>query len=388
MKSRVLCTVLLLALLSLVFPYQVCADEISVDARGAVLMDAGSGSVLFEQDAHERLYPASVTKIMTVLIAMECLENGQISLDDQVVISRNAAGMGGSQIYMEPDEVKTVEQLLKAVVVASGNDASVALAEHIAGTEGAFVQLMNQRAEELGMKNTNFTNPHGLHDENHYTSAYDIALMSRELVKHGKVFDWSTIWMEDIQVGREGRFSTFTMVNTNKLIRRYEGADGLKTGSTDAAKYCLSATAARGNMRLIAVLMACPTSEVRFRESEKLLDFGFTKYNSVSIASKEDVIDRLKVNKGIERSVNVKPGEDLKVLVEKGQEGSLEKEIILLPDITAPVAEGDKVGEIIVRREGEMVGIVDLVTGKSIEKAGLLTILKRVLFDWAAPAKN
>ena len=388
MKSRVLCTVLLLALLSLVFPYQVCADEISVDARGAVLMDAGSGSVLFEQDAHERLYPASVTKIMTVLIAMECLENGQISLDDQVVISRNAAGMGGSQIYMEPDEVKTVEQLLKAVVVASGNDASVALAEHIAGTEGAFVQLMNQRAEELGMKNTNFTNPHGLHDENHYTSAYDIALMSRELVKHGKVFDWSTIWMEDIQVGREGRFSTFTMVNTNKLIRRYEGADGLKTGSTDAAKYCLSATAARGNMRLVAVLMACPTSEVRFREAEKLLDFGFTKYNSVSIASKEDVIDRLKVNKGIERSVNVKPGEDLKVLVEKGQEGSLEKEIILLPDITAPVAEGDKVGEIIVRREGEMVGIVDLVTGKSIEKAGLLTILKRVLFDWAAPAKN
>jgi len=387
MRTRVLCIVMLLAVLSFAFPYPVCADEISADARGAVLMDAGSGTVLFEQDAHEKLYPASVTKIMTALLVMESMESGKISLEDQVVISANAAGMGGSQIYMEPEEVKTVEQLMKAIVVASGNDASVALAEHTAGTVDAFVQLMNQRAEELGMVNTNFVNPHGLHDENHYTSAYDVALMSRELVKHSKIFDWSTIWMEDILVGKEGRFSTFTMVNTNKLLRRYEGVDGLKTGSTDAAKYCLSATAVKGNMRLIAVLMGCPTSETRFKEAEKLLNFGFTKYNSVPITSKEDVIDKLRVNKGVERWVSVKPEGDLKVLVLKGQESSLQKETVLLPEITAPVAEGDKLGELIVRQEGEILSTVDLVAEKAIDKAGLIKILKRVLADWLAPAE-
>ncbi|MGI6703338.1 MAG: D-alanyl-D-alanine carboxypeptidase family protein [Clostridia bacterium] len=388
MRTRIFFTLMLLAILSFAVPYPACADEMSVDAQGAVLMDAGSGKLLFEQAAHEKLYPASVTKIMTTLLAMEALEGGRISLEDRVIISRNAAGMGGSQIYMEPEEVKTVEQLLKAVVIASGNDASVALAEHIAGTEEAFVQMMNQRAAELGTQNTNFVNCHGLHDDNHYTSAYDVALMSRELVKHSKIFDWTTIWMEDIEVGKEGRFTTFTMVNTNKLLRRYEGADGLKTGSTNAAKYCLSATAQRGSMRLIAVLLGCPTSEIRFKEAEKLLNSGFANYNSVPVASKEDVIERLKVNKGIERWVNVKPAEDVKVLVLKGQEGSLEKEIVLSPDVTAPVAEGDKVGELIVKQDGEVLSIVDLVTESPVEKAGLFLMLKRVLFDWVTPAEQ
>ena len=212
--------------------------------------------------------------------------------------------------------------------------------------------------------------------------------MSRELVKHSKIFDWTTIWMEDIEVGKEGRFTTFTMVNTNKLLRRYEGADGLKTGSTNAAKYCLSATAQRGSMRLIAVLLGCPTSEIRFKEAEKLLNSGFANYNSVPVASKEDVIERLKVNKGIERWVNVKPAEDVKVLVLKGQEGSLEKEIVLSPDVTAPVAEGDKVGELIVKQDGEVLSIVDLVTESPVEKAGLFLMLKRVLFDWVTPAEQ
>ena len=295
--------------------------------------------------------------------------------------------MGGSQIYMEPEEVKTVEQLLKAVVVASGNDASVALAEHIAGTEEAFAKMMNQRASELGMQNTNFVNSHGLHNENHYTTAYDVALMSRELVKHGKVFDWTTIWMEDIEVGKEGRFTTFTMVNTNKLLRRYEGADGLKTGSTSEAKYCLSATAAKGNMRLIAVLMGSPTSEVRFREAEKLLNFGFAKYNSVPVAAKDDIIERIKVNKGKERRVNVKPAEDLKVLVLKGEESGLEKEVVLPQDITAPVVEGQKLGELIVKQKGEILSIVDLVAENHVEKASMFVMLKRVLFDWLTVAE-
>ena len=388
MRTRLLCAVMLLVILFISFPHAVCAEEIKVDAKGAVLMDAGSGTILFEQNAHEKMYPASVTKIMTTLIAMESLENGKISLDDRVVISRNAAGMGGSQIYMEPEEVKTVEQLLKAVVVASGNDASVALAEHIAGTEEAFVQMMNQRAKELGMQNTNFVNSHGIHHEDHYTTAYDVALMSRELVKHSKIFDWTTIWMEDIEVGKEGRFKTFTMVNTNKLIKRYEGADGLKTGSTSDAKYCMSATAVKGNMRLIAVVMGSPTSEVRFREAEKMLNYGFARYNSVPIAKKDEVLERLKVNKGKERWVNIVPAEDMKVLVLKGEEASLEKEMVLPDDITAPVDGGEKVGELIVKQNGEMLGIVDLVAEESVNKAGMLLMLKRVLLDWITPAKQ
>lgn len=387
MRTKIFSTLILLIILLVAFSYPAYANEITINAQGAVLMDAGSGTFLMEQDAHKKLFPASVTKIMTALIAMESLENGKISLDDQVVISRNAAGMGGSQIYMEPEETKTVEQLLKAIVVASGNDASVALAEHVAGTEEAFVGIMNQRAKELGMNDTNFVNPHGLHDENHYTSAYDVALMSRELIKHSKIFDWTTIWMEDILVGKEGRFTTFTMVNTNKLLRRYQGVDGLKTGSTDAAKYCLSATAVRGNMRLIAVLMGSPTSEIRFREAEKLLNTGFSKYNSVPLATKDDIIEKLELNKGKERWVNVKPKDDIKVLVLKGQEENLQKEIVLPSAVTAPVKQGDKLGELIVRKDGEVLSNTDLVAEKTVEKAGLFLILKRIVVDWITSVK-
>ncbi len=388
MKRSMFRIALFLVIVLLAFKCPVYAEEISVDARGAVLMDAGSGKFIFEKDAHERLYPASITKIMTTLIAMEALEEDRISLQDKVVISKSAAGMGGSQIYMEPEEVKTVEQLLKAVVIASGNDASVALAEHVAGTEEAFVQRMNERAMELGMQNTNFLNSHGLHDDDHYTSAYDVALMSRELIKHEKIFDWTTIWMEDIDVGKEGRFTTFTMINTNKLLRRFEGADGLKTGSTDAAKYCLAATAKRGDMRLIAVLMGCPTSEVRFREAERLLNSGFANYNAVKIATKKDIIKKLKISKGKETWVNVVPAEDVKVLVLKGQEDSLKKETRLVQDIVAPILEGEKVGELIVSLNSETLRVVDLVTETSVEKAGLFTMLKRILSHWVKPVQD
>jgi D-alanyl-D-alanine carboxypeptidase (penicillin-binding protein 5/6) len=204
-KNRILAFLLVFTSLLYVTAY---AQEIKVNADGAILLDAGSGKVLFEQDAHKRVFPASVTKVMTMLLAMEHLDAGKISLDDQVIISQSASGMGGSQIYMELGETKTVEQLLKAVAVASANDASVALAEHIAGSHELFVQMMNERAKELGMEDTNFVNSHGLHHEEHYTSAYDVAIMSRELVKHKKIFDWTTIWMEDIDVGREGRYKT------------------------------------------------------------------------------------------------------------------------------------------------------------------------------------
>lgn len=385
MKTKPLRYAVLLIIITLSLSCTAFAQDISLNADGAVLIDASGGRVLFEQDAHKQLYPASVTKIMTLLIAMEKLDEGLISLEDQVVISNNAAGMGGSQIYVEPGEVKTVEQLLKAVAIASGNDASVALAEHIAGTQESFVQVMNQRAKELGMENTNFVNCHGLHDENHYTTAHDVALMSRELVKHKKIFEFTTIWMEDIDIGKEGRFKTFTMVNSNKLLRRYEGVDGLKTGSHSQAKYCLSATAVRGSLRLIAVIMGAPTSEIRFAESGKLLNYGFARFNSVLIAGREDVISQLKVSKGKDKEINVKPGAEINVLVLKGQESSLEREVVLPKNIKAPVKEGERVGEILIKQDGQVIDRVDLVSDRTVEKAGLFEMFRRLIVDWIVP---
>ncbi|MBA1337075.1 MAG: D-alanyl-D-alanine carboxypeptidase [Firmicutes bacterium] len=385
MKTKPLRYAVLLIIIAISLSCTAFAQEISIDAGGAVLIDASGGRVLFEQDAHKKLYPASVTKIMTLLIAMEKLDEGQIGLEDRVVISNNAANMGGSQLWMEPGEVKTVEQLLKAIAVASGNDASVALAEHIAGTHEAFVQMMNQRAKELGMENTNFVNCHGLHDENHYTTAYDVALMSRELVKHKKIFELTTIWMEDIDVGKEGRFKTFTMVNSNKLLRRYEGVDGLKTGSHSQAKYCLSATAVKGSLRLIAVVMGAPTSEIRFAESAKLLNYGFARFNSVPIASKDDVINQLKVSKGKEKEINVKPGTDVNILVIKGQESSLEREVVLPKTIKAPVKEGERVGEMLIKQDGQVIDRIELISDRTVEKAGFFEMLKRLIVDWVVP---
>lgn len=365
----------------------VYAQDITVNAEGAVLMDANSGKIIFEQDSHKKVFPASITKIMTLLIAMEKIEEGSISLDDQVVISGHAAGMGGSQLYMEPGETKTVEQLLKAITIASANDASVALAEHIAGTEDLFVEMMNQRAKELGMNDTNFVNSNGLHDDNHYTSANDVAIMSRELLKHKKIFEWTTTWMEDIKVGKEGRFSTITMVNTNKLLRRYEGVDGLKTGYTTKAKHCISATATRGNLRLIAVIMGAPTSQTRFKEAEKLLNYGFARYTSVVIAKEDDIVNQVKIAKGKEKTVNIRPERDVTVLVEKGKENTLEREVKLPEFVNAPVKEGQKIGELIVKQEGEIVERVNLVAQKTIEKAGLLETLWRMMIEWIVPAK-
>jgi len=382
MKNKSKSVILLIILISAIFTYPVFAQDIQVNARGAVLMDASTGRILFEQDAHNKVYPASVTKIMTLLITMENLDRSIISLDDTVTISENAASMGGSQLYMEAGETKTVEQLLKAITVASGNDASVAIAEHIGGSEELFVEMMNQRAKELGMKDTHFVNSNGLHDEEHYTSAYDVGIMSRELLKHKKIFDFTTIWMEDIQVGKEGRFKTFTMVNSNKLLRRYDGVDGLKTGYTSAAKHCLSATAKKGSLRLISVVMGSPTSEIRFKESSNLLNFGFARYASVPIAKEDDVINRLKVSKGEEEYVDVKPGEDVNVLVMKGQENTLERDVKMPEFIKAPVKEGQKVGELIINQEGKMIQKIDLIAGKTIEKTGLFRTLWKTVVGW------
>ncbi len=387
MKKRSTLVFLLVIIMIAALAHPVFAQDMKVDATGSILMEADTGTILFEQNAHAKVFPASVTKIMTLLIAMENLEKGIISLDDVVTVSQYAASMGGSQLYMEVGESKTVEQLLKAITVASGNDASVAIAEHIAGSEELFVDMMNKRAEELGMKDTHFVNCNGLHNDEHYTSAHDVAVMSRELLKHKKIFEWTTIWMEDIEIGKEGRFKTFTMVNTNKLLRRYDGVDGLKTGFTDKAKHCISVTAKKGNLRLIGVVMGAPTSETRFREAENLLTYGFARYNSVPIAAKDDVINQIRVSKGIEEYVDVKPGEDVSVLVLKGKENTLKREVEMPEFINAPVEKGQKVGELLVNQEGETIRKIELVAGQTVEKRGFLSTLWKTIVGWLIAAR-
>lgn len=355
------------------------ANEFDVNAKSAILIDAGSGKVLYEKNSHQKLPPASVTKIMTMLLTMEAIEKKQITLEDKVTISDHASSMGGSQLYLEPGEQRSVEQLIKGVAIASANDACVALAEHIAGSQELFVNKMNKRASDLGMKNTQFMNTNGLPKEGHYTSAYDISLMSRELLKHPKIHDWLTIWMSSMKVGKKGR-ATLELTNTNKLIRFYQGANGIKTGFTQEAKFCLSASAKRNNFTLIAVVLGSPTSNIRFAEARKLLDYGFSTYNSVQISKKDEVFEQINIEKGKMDKINIVAKEDLKVLVKKGEEGNVKKEIIIPKTVKAPFKKGEKVGEIIVTNSnGENIGKVDLVTENECKRASIFDTFGKIL---------
>ena len=377
-RKKILCLISILVLIFSSFTFST-ANEFDVDAKSAILIDAGTGKVLYEKDSHQKLPPASVTKIMTMLLTMEAIENKQITLEDKVTISDHASSMGGSQLYLEPGEQRSVEQLIKGVAIASANDACVALGEHIAGSEELFVKKMNEKAAELGMKNTQFINTNGLPAEGHYTSAYDISLMSRELLKHPKIHDWLTIWMSSMKVGKNGR-STLELTNTNKLIRFYPGANGLKTGFTQEAKFCLSASAKRNNFTLVAVVLGSPTSKIRFAAAKKLLDYGFSVYNSVQIAKKGQVIEGINVEKGKGNTVNIVAKEDLRVLVKKGEEGDVKKEIILPETIKAPFDKGQKVGEInVTNSAGNNLGQVDLVTEVECKKASLFDTFKKIM---------
>lgn len=353
------------------------AQPFDVDAKAAILMDASTGTILYEKNIHEALPPASVTKVMTMLLAMEALDSNKITLEDKVVISERASSMGGTQLYVEPGEIKTVEDLMKGIAIRSANDATVAMAEHIAGTEDLFIEKMNTRAKELGMENTHFVNTNGLPAEGHVTSAYDIALMSKELLKHKEVHRWLTTWMDTVEVGRKTT-SVQELVNTNRLIRTYKGITGIKTGSTSEAKYCLSASAARGSNTFIAVILAAPTSPVRFSEASKLLDYGFANFNTVKIVEKDGSLGTVPVEKGKELEVNVVANEDLNVLVKKGEEAKVKKEIILPQSVKAPIVKGEKIGEIIVTIDGKEVSKTNIVCGDNVEQASIINILGRM----------
>lgn len=343
-----------------------------VTAPSALLMEASTGQVLFEKNSHDRRPPASVTKVMTMLLTMEAVDSGKIKMDDMVTASEYACGMGGSQVFLEPGEQMSVHDMLKAVAVASGNDAAVALSEHIAGSTEAFVGMMNERAAQLGMKDTHFVNCNGLDIDDHYTSAYDIALMSRELMTHTKIFDFTTIWMDSLRGGQ------FGLANTNKMIRFYEGATGLKTGSTSTAKFCVSATARRNDMDLIAVIMAAETSKDRFSDAKKLLDFGFANYAIANNTLNAEDLAPIPVEKGTAEKLHLEAGGASRVLVEKSRVAEVEKRITLPNEIKAPIARGDKIGEAEFSIGGEVVGTCDIVAAEDVAKMNMLQQLIRV----------
>ena len=361
----------LLVLVSLAAP--AAAEELAVDAQACLLMEKTTGEVLYAVNEHEQLEPASVTKIMTLLLVMEAIDSGSLHYDDMVTASAYACSMGGSQIWLKENEQMTVEEMLKAVCVASANDASVALAEHIAGSAEAFVEKMNQRAAELGMEDTHFVNPTGLPAEGHVTSAYDIALMSRELIlHHPDIRRFTTIWMDTL---RDGEFG---LSNTNKLIRYYEGATGLKTGSTDSALYCLSATAEREGMELIAVILKSPTSTQRFESAKVLLNYGFAAYGLAEVAP-EEPLTAIPVRLGTAASVTVEMEGEEKLLVTKDKIGTMEVQTQLETELVAPVEKGQQVGTLTVTSGEEILAQLPLVAGETVERLSYGQIFLRCL---------
>ncbi len=338
------------------------SGELNLDAKGAILMEAETGTVLYEAQSKDRLYPASVTKVMTMLLVMEALDSGAATEDDPVTASENACSYGGTQIYLEVGETMTLRDLLKSVAVNSANDAAVALGEYLAGSEPAFVAKMNERAAELGAENTNFVNPCGLPDDNHYTCAYDVALFTRELLKHPHILDYTGIWMDTL---RDGGFG---LANTNKLLKTYDGITGMKTGYTDAAGHCLSATATRDGMSLIAVVLGGETSKGRFASAASLLDYGFAGYTLVRRTVGE--LADIPVLRGKTDAVSVAAEGDLCVVVKKTKTSEISLEITVEESLQAPVSVGQVVGSARYLFEGEEIYSVPVVATEEVKKAG------------------
>lgn len=357
--------------------------KLDISSTSAVLIEGSTGMVIYDKNKDERLRPASITKIMTLLLIFDAIDSGKIKLTDEVSVSEHAASMGGSQVYLEPNEVQDVNTMIKCISIASANDACVAMAEFIAGSEEEFVAMMNQKAKELGMNNTNFVNCCGLDVDNHYSSAYDVALMSRELItKHPEISNYSTVWMDTITHTTKKGKTEFGLTNTNKLVRFYQGITGLKTGSTGLAKYCLSASAKRNNMDLIAVIMAAPDTKTRFAEASKLLNYGFANYSIYTDDNADTNLAPVKVTKGILDTVKGKTGSKFSYLCIKGKKAEdIRKEVVLYEEVPAPVAVNDKIGEIIYYYDNDKIGSIDILASEAIDKARykdyFVKILKR-----------
>ena len=347
-------------------------NEFDVDAKSAILMEANTGKILFSKNETTEASPASVTKIMTLLLVMEAIKDERISLSDNVFISEYAASMGGSQVFLEEGEEMKVEELIKCTVIASANDAAVALAEHIGGSEKAFVNMMNTRASELKMTNTNFENVTGLDDtaKNHFTSAKDIAIMSQELIKHDLILKYSTLWQDTIRNGE------FTLTNTNRLVRYYDGCNGLKTGSTDKAGYCISATAKRGDMQLIAVIMGAESRDIRNAAARSLLDYGFSNYGIYT--NKEQFVENIKIINGTKGETQAFSSE-FSAVIPKGMLKKVEMTFEIPETVAAPLKSGDVVGRIVYKIGDEQIGTSDIFIKEDIDKITVLDIFKNLI---------
>lgn len=383
--------IIIISCILFMLPTFVCASEteavleevtnqtsLAENAKSAILIEAETGKILFEKNSHEKLAPASMTKIMSMLIIVEAIEKGVIAWDEVITVSENASSMGGSQILLETGEQMTVNDLFKGVAVASGNDAVVALAEAVAGTEENFVNMMNDKVKQLGLTDTNFKNPHGLDEANHYSSAHDMAFISRELVKHEKVLEFTSIYEDYL---RKGTDREFWLTNTNKLTRFKPGVDGLKTGYTKEAGYCLTGTMKKNNMRLITTVMGEATSAIRNNEVSALLDYGNAMYKSVEIINKDTVVAKEEIEKGKDKYVEIVPKESVSMIIGKSEQlGEITYEV-KIDNIKAPIKIGDIVGKLIVKNDNKKVKEVELTVNKDIQKANFIELYLRYLND-------
>lgn len=353
------------------------SNNLQLESESGILIEQHSGQILFEHNSHEKLRPASVTKVMSILLIMEAIDSGTLSYTDKIPCTEAAAAIGGSQIWLDVREELTVDEMLKAICVVSANDCTVAMAEYLCGSQEAFVEKMNTKAQELGMKDTSFKNCHGLDEDGHLTSAYDIALMSRELLnKHPSITKYTTIWMDTLRDGKS------QLVNTNKLIRNYKGMTGLKTGSTSLALYNLSASATRDGLSLIAVIMKGPTGAIRFSEAQKLLDYGFSNYQYKELAGKYECLKNVTVQKGTEDNLNILFDEDAGVIIKKGENKNIEQ-IISVPDtLIAPITKGQKVGEVSYCLDGERITTINIIAEKEIKKISLINFSSKLYKSW------
>lgn len=352
-------------------------NPLALDCGAACLIEQSSGLIIYDYNMHEKLRPASVTKIMSLLLIMEALDSGKIQLTDKIPCTEDAAKMGGSQIWLDVRETLTVEEMLKAICVVSANDCVVAMADYLEGSQDAFVKKMNQKAQELGMNDTTFKNCHGIDEDGHLTSAYDIAIMSRELlINHPSITKYTTIWMDSLRDGKS------SLVNTNKLVRNYNGCTGLKTGSTSIALYNLSASATRDNLSLIAVVLKAPTPAIRFSNAQKLLDYGFSNYSVTSFGKKGDIIKSVEVKKGTISSINAILENDAQVLTPKSSTSDITQEIKLDDTFNAPILEGQKLGEVDFSINGNFVSTVNLIASTSSDKLKFSSITRFVLNKW------
>lgn len=349
-------------------------ENIEVEARSAILMEVSTGKIIYEKNSNEKFAPASVTKVMTMLLTMEHIDSGKIKFDDKVTVSENAKKMGGSSMLLDTGEVRTVEELIKGIGIASGNDAAVAMAEYLGGSESNFVDMMNDRAKELGMVNTTFKNCTGLPVDGHISTAYDISIMSRELLKHPDILKYTSTYMETIS---EGRKTPIELVNHNKLVRFFQGCDGLKTGFTNEAKYCISATAVKDGVRVLSVIMGAPTYKIRNRDASMLMNYGFSKFESKKLCEKDSDIKQIPMNKKGDKFIIAKAKENLVVTCPKGDGDKIESKIVL-DESKTKFKEGENVGFCEYYLDGELIGVVELYSDRDMKKGNIIDNIKGI----------